>query len=290
MISAGSVSTTIRQVNHSAVPRQQHLIVTVFGIFCRAENAAIAVADLISLLADCGVESSAVRSAVSRLKKRGLLESQRQGRSTVYAPSAALRSVFQEGDAHIFDPPRAALDDRWLLAAFTVPESHRHLRHRIRSIFAKRGAGSVTPGVWIVPSLNTERICAELGHENLLDYVEFFAADYLGPEQLAEKVASWWDLAALAGLYDGFVTNWRPVLQQDVQDSPARAFSQYVLLMTQWRRLPYLDPGLPLEALPQPWPAEDASQLMRALHARLGPAARAHVENVTGQPVTATFG
>ena len=43
----------------------------------------------------------------------------------------------------------------------------------------------------------------------------------------------------------------------------------------------YLDPGLPLAYLPDPWPAEKAAQLMDALRARLAPLAQAHVDAVT---------
>lgn len=264
-----------------STPRQQQLIVTIFGLYCRGHGEAIAVADLIRLLGDCGVESSAVRSAVSRLKKRGLLVNRRVRGSTVYAPSEQMREVFREGDERIFHPPRSGAADAWLLAAFTVPEAKRHLRHKIRSIFTKWGSGSVTPGVWIAPDINAERIRGELELHRLSGYVDFFGAHYLGAEELRVKVAQWWDLPSLAGLYEQFLAQWRPALDDAAQTSDAEAFARYVTLMTQWRRLPYLDPGLPLELLPAPWPAERASALMQALHERWSAASAAHVALVT---------
>lgn len=275
-------STTMRHMTEvpENLPRQQQLIVTIFGLYGREPDEGIAVADLIVLLGDCGVESSAVRSSVSRLKKRGLLVNRRVGRATIYAPSPQMREVFDEGDERIFNPRRAEPDDPWLLAAFSVPEAKRHLRHRIRSIFTKWGAGSVTPGVWIAPSLNADRIRAELAYEHLDGFVEFFSVHHLGGSDLNEKVAQWWDLPSLARLYDQFVDQWQPLLDDDPL-TPADAFCRYVLLMTQWRRLPYLDPGLPLAYLPDPWPAEKAAQLMDALRARLAPLAQAHVDAVT---------
>ncbi len=45
------------------------------------------------------------------------------------------------------------------------------------------------------------------------------------------------------------------------RDDDARAFADDVLLLTAWRRLPYLDPGLPVEFLPQDWQGIAAERL-----------------------------
>jgi len=67
-----------------------------------------------------------------------------------------------------------------------------------------------------------------------------------------------------------------------VGDDEARAFADDVLLLTAWRRLPYLDPGLPVEFLPENWQGIAAERLFTTLHARLaGPAAR-HAARVLG--------
>lgn len=50
-------------------PRHQHLTVASFGLYARGDRGAFAVWDRITLLSDLGVESGAVRSSVSRLKK-----------------------------------------------------------------------------------------------------------------------------------------------------------------------------------------------------------------------------
>lgn len=258
-------------------PRQQQLVVTVLALFCREEP--IAISKLIELLEVCGVESSAVRSSVSRLKKRGLLRNERRGRATLYAPSRQMLAVFEEGDEQIFSPARASLEDPWLLAAFTVPESQRNLRHRIRTIFTKRGAGSVTPGLWIAPAVISGRIRQELDAAGLTEFVDFFDAHYLDTDRLRAKVASWWDLGALASLYERFLERWEPVLD-DVPDDGRTILCDYVNLLTQWRRLPYLDPGLPLELLPEPWPAQRAVDVMESLRAQLAEAAQAYVASV----------
>ena len=69
-------------VPRAAQPRQ--LIVTVYGLYSRADGGWMSVASLISLLADLGVDEPAVRSSISRLKRRGILHASRRGGAAGY--------------------------------------------------------------------------------------------------------------------------------------------------------------------------------------------------------------
>jgi phenylacetic acid degradation operon negative regulatory protein len=53
-------------------------------------------------------------------------------------------------------------------------------------------------------------------------------------------------------------------------------------VLTAWRRLPFLDPGLPPELLPADWHGARAAELFGQLRTRLGGPAREHVLAVTG--------
>src|SRR4051795_10141886 len=59
-----------------AVPRS--LLMTFFGAFLRRLGGWIAVADLVALMGDLGLDEQAVRSAVSRLKRRGVIAPERR--------------------------------------------------------------------------------------------------------------------------------------------------------------------------------------------------------------------
>lgn len=265
------------------LPRHQQLIVTILGLYARRLGGCLPVSHLIRLLGDLGAGDAAVRSSVSRLKKRGVLNGVRVSGAAAYALTEKFENVLREGDARIFSPRRATPEDLWLLAAFTVPESQRHLRHRIRSLFTKRGFGSVTPGLWIAPETLFESTWNELQRDDLTQYVDFFRSQTLGEVNLADKVSTWWDLRALERLYLEFIERYEPVHERwsgAAPGDPREAFRDYIPLVTQWRRLPYLDPGLPLEHLPQPWPGQRAEQLFTELHATLGPLASRHADEV----------
>jgi phenylacetic acid degradation operon negative regulatory protein len=261
----------------STAPRHQHLIVTVFGLY-RDLRGAIPIAVLIRMLGDLGVEPAGVRSSVARLKKRQVLVSTQLDGTAAYALAPQLGEVFTEGDRRIFGR-HAEASDEWLLATFTVPESQRNLRHRIRTVLGRWGFGAVAPGLWIAPVGVAAAVRSRLAREQLDGYLEFFTARYSDPDLLRAKVARWWDLDALERHYRDFVEEH--AAQAAGPDlAPEQAFARYVPLVTQWRQLPYLDPGLPAELLPDGWHGRIAEKLFRQLHQRWSGPSRRHASRL----------
>jgi phenylacetic acid degradation operon negative regulatory protein len=255
-------------------------------------------------------EEPAVRSSISRLKQRGVLESRREDGAAGYALSRRGHAILAEGDQRIFDRPRAGLSDGWLLAVFSVPERERSRRHALRSRLAWLGFGTVSAGVWIAPGNLAGETAEVLERYRLAGYVDLFRADYLAFGDVAEQVPRWWDLGRLQGLYQAFLEDSAPVLarwdsarpdstgpdgaRRD-RDSPrpdlaGEAFADYVRALTAWRRLPFLDPGLPAELLPSGWNGLEAAAAFAAIRERLAGPARAHALALiggTGQGMTA---
>ena len=270
------------------VPRHHQLIVSLFGLYARRHGGALQVAAIISLMRDIGVEAAGTRSSISRLKKRGIIDSVQVNNRSGYALAPSLIETFIEGDERIFHPRRASTQDQWLLATFTVPESQRNIRHKIRSSLVRMGFGSVTPGLWIAPGHLRDEVLAYFDRRGLSEYLEFFMADHVGGADPHTNVATWWDLPALDALYSDFLDNNRGLLtawkrQEELaasREADARAFADYLVLITQWRRLPYLDPGLPIEFLPENWNALRAEQLFQELHILLSPRAERHASRV----------
>jgi phenylacetic acid degradation operon negative regulatory protein len=313
--------TTVTETDATgAGPR--HLIITVYGLYARSEGGWLSVAALIRLLADLGVDEPAVRSAISRLKRRGILQSRRHEGSAGYQLSAEAMAILREGDTRIFRRDRATLADGWLLAVFSVPETERHRRHVLRSELTRLGFGMVAPGIWIAPSHPDDGTAATLRRLGLDSYADLFHADHLAFGDLAGKIRRWWDLEQLERLYQAFTTAHEPALrrwQAGAADGAAgaasggagpvsgeagaadgrqafadyvraagaadgrQAFADYVRALTDWRRLPYLDPGLPAELLPTGWTGTRAADTFFALRSLLEGPARAYVFRVIGR-------
>jgi phenylacetic acid degradation operon negative regulatory protein len=269
-----------------AQPRQ--LIVTVYGLYSRDDDGWMSVAALVSLLGDLGVDEPAVRSSISRLKRRGILVARRAGGAAGYELSGEGQAILREGDHRIFRTERARLGDGWLLAVFSVPEAERHQRHVLRSQLSRLGFGTAAPGVWIAPAYLHEAAAEMLARLGLSGYADLFRADHLAFGDLAAKVRRWWDLDRTEGLAREFVTAYEPVLHgwagRRAASRPREAFADYVRVLTDWRRLPYLDPGLPAELLPPGWTGARAAEIFFTLRSRLAAAASGHAARATGDP------
>ncbi|WP_037972921.1 PaaX family transcriptional regulator C-terminal domain-containing protein [Streptomyces sp. NRRL WC-3742] len=271
------------QTPQSALPRPSSLIHTVYGEFVRRLGGWISIADLIALMAELDVDGPAVRSAISRLKKAGTLLQERRG-ATGYRLAPAVEPVFEEGDRRIFHSLEPAdLADGWVVAVFSVPESARAHRHQLRSQLSRLGFGNAAPGVWLAPARLLPDARRLLERLDLSAYVHLFlSAEYAGFADLRTAVASWWDLPAIDAQYAAFSDAWRPVAQGPRTEGPAEAFRSYVPMLTRWRRLPYLDPGLPEPLLPDTWSAGAARAVFAELHGKLAEPSLRYVEKVTG--------
>jgi phenylacetic acid degradation operon negative regulatory protein len=279
---AGRV-TAVEETPLQLGAQPRHFIVSLYGLYARANDGWLSVAALIRLMGDLGVDSQAVRSSTHRLKRRGLLEAEKVDGVAGYRLSGHMLEVLAAGDARIFGRRRATLADGWLLVVFSVPESERDKRHQLRSELAHLGFGTVAPGVWIAPGhLEAEAVEAVQSLE-VDAYAQIFRGPHVAFGELRGKVAQWWDLPALHALYAAFLDRYRPLRERwsaGIGTNGAQAFADYVEMLTAWRQLPYADPGLPLDLLPADWNAVEAEQLFNDVREMLAVPAGGHAQRV----------
>jgi len=254
------------------------LIVSFAGSFLRQLGGAIAVADLLRCLAPVGIGEPAARQALSRLKTRGFLAPERLDGRAGYRLTDAGHVDLDSGDRRIFHRPIGSRTDGWALAVFTVPETERAQRYRLRRVLGWLGFGTVTAGVWVAPRQLAEPTRDALTRADLDRYVTWFAARELSPVD----VANWWDLPALRVQYRCFLDAHLADLELiDLTD--AQVFVHYLRVIDSWRVFPRIDPGLPASLLPPDWPFEQAWSTFATLHERWAARGLAHVRTVVGR-------
>jgi phenylacetic acid degradation operon negative regulatory protein len=258
------------------------MILTFYGIFRESFGGWISIAHLIRLMAEVDVDAPSVRSAVSRLKRRGLIEAHSVAGSAGYSPSAGGQRLLAEGDPRIFGRTSSTLEDGWVLAVFSVPESERDKRHVLRSRLERLGFGSAASGVWIAPQHLAEEARDRIESLALSGYVEIFEGARMPASELRAAVRRWWNLDDLADIYQGFCAAYEPMMRRWSQqrlDGPA-AFADYMRVVDSWRKIVYRDPRLPPELLPARWIGSHAEEIFFGLHAALHEAAEKHVTSV----------
>jgi DNA-binding transcriptional regulator PaaX len=161
----------------------------------------------------------------------------------------------------------------WTLLSYSVPESRRDLRHRVRARLTWAGFGGLRDGVWIAPG--TVDVAAVLGRSDLAevaDLADAFAARVLPGTDVDRLVHRAWDVPAVREAHTWFIETWsRP-------PQVAGSLAQLTLLGADWLALLRTDPGLPAAQLGPDWPASTSSAVYRRVFDGLEPAARAALE------------
>jgi phenylacetic acid degradation operon negative regulatory protein len=267
-------------------PRSKSLIYDIYGAYVRPTGGWIAVADLITLMGELGADEQAVRSSVSRMSRKGMLMRRRRAGQIGYELSPEAEEILKQGDLAIFTGMQPAkLEDGWVLTVFSIPEEERGKRHQLRSNLAWLGYGNLGGGVWLAPRRVSDGTVDVIRRLGLEEYVDVFTADYRGFDDLRRLVSRCWDLQALNSMYADFVGLSRAVLRRwkrpGHKGTDRRAFIDFTCVLHQWRKMPFLDPGLPPELLPRGWQGTIAAELFAAILDRLEKRACRYVESVT---------
>ncbi|MFH8623614.1 PaaX family transcriptional regulator C-terminal domain-containing protein [Streptomyces vietnamensis] len=258
-------------------PRPQSLMLTFFGIHVLGTGTALSSASVIDAFARVDVGEDAVRSTLTRMVARGLLERHRRGRRMYFSLTPRAAEVLADGEERIHrtGAVNRAWDGTWTLVGFSLPESWRRERHDLRSRLVWAGFGPLQNGLWVAPGrVDVAPVAAELG---LGDRIRAFHGEAAAPTEAGPLLRTAFDVDAIADGYRAFLARW------GAGAAPAEArddLGRLLLLHTDWLDLVRRDPHLPAEHLPADWPAEAAETLFRELSAGFEPGARRIAEEI----------
>ena len=251
----------------------QDMVFTLYGDYIRHRGGEAWTGSLIELLGLFGLSGQAVRSTLSRMSQKHWLKSRRAGRHSFYSLTPKCIELLEEGAKRIFQPRCDPWDGRWHLLTYSIPESKRPLRHRLRKRLLWLGFGALHQGTWISPRDLRAEVEQVVDALNIRPHVELFSAKHRGFASDAETVARCWDLKQLHDYYADFITRYDPPFEEHQtrlaagNNPPAQTcFVQRFMLVHEYRSSPYLDPNLPLELLPDGWLGEKAANLFQQYH------------------------
>lgn len=243
---------------------------------------------LVRLARELGVGEQAVRSAVSRMEHQGWLRSHREGRRSYYSLSERGRRLIVEGRERIFRRPADDWDGCWQLLLLTVPEQRRELRDRMRKELAWLGFGSIGNGVYLSPRDQSQQVRELADRYGLGERLQLYRAENEWPRDPRALVARAWNLAAANRWYAAFLDRFGTACERDLRKSErdeldhAHCFVTRFGLIHEFRRFPFLDPGLPPQLVPEDWRGHEAHDLFRRYHVLLTPGALRFYDEVSG--------
>jgi phenylacetic acid degradation operon negative regulatory protein len=251
------------------------LLRTVIGLYLRDAGGWMSTRHIIALMEALGVTAAVSRTALSRLKKKEIVVPQLRHGVPGFAVTEGAAAMLARGDRRIFNPRLMSATDRWCLVSFSIPETEREKRHQLRRRLHWIGCGTVAAGLWICPDSLREEVEEILEDLELRGMATVFVTDTpLVGGSLREAASEWWDLDAVAELHRDFIRHDGSAADDggpgdSSGDGPASAetFARYVRCIDRWRVIPYLDPGLPAEFLPEDWPGMAGIALFERLGA-----------------------
>lgn len=265
--------------------RPQHLLVTLLGDYWLGHKEPLPSAGLVDLLDEFSISATSARAALSRLARRGLLRSSKSGRNTSYGLTPLAERTLTKGLSRILAfgaDSGQPWDGTWLVAAFSVPEEQRDIRHALRSRLRWQGFASLYDGVWVSPrddAFAVKEIFSDLGVET----ATLFRSSVIYPQssRVGHPLAAW-DVAALRDTYDQFVERFSPLVERIRlgQVTSSEALAERTAVMDMWRHFPNLDPELPTSQLPDNWPRERSREIFIHVYDGLGPLAEMRVQQI----------
>lgn len=242
------------------------LVITFLGDAVVPRGGRAALADIQAVMERLGVESGAVRTAMSRLAADGWVTREREGRQSFYQLANAGRHAFDEATRRIYAEGPPAWDGIWTVVLSPSSIVAADAEGLLGEGFVRIGQQAfVKPGPFSDPQLAAGMLTVRGRGEDL-------------PAGFADL----WGLDDLAARYRSFMALWMPLadrLAAGDRLAPLDAIAARTLLIHDWRRLVLRDPGLPGTLLPHDWTGETARLVTRRVYAPLIPASEAWLDD-----------
>jgi phenylacetic acid degradation operon negative regulatory protein len=233
------------------------------------------------LLGGLGVAEAAARATLARMTRHGLLERTQVGRAAYYQLSCRAEALVREAGRRVhaaapFEHP----DNEWTLLSYSMPESRRDLRHRVRATLTWAGFGGLRDGLWIAPgTVDVAAVLANAGLDEVAELAEWFAASPLSGVRVEEFIRRAWPVDRIREEHERFIQAWWS------GSAGTDPLGEVTLLGADWLRLLRADPGLPARFLSANWPAAQSAAVYRRCYHALLPAAVRQLELRLGRVV-----
>ena len=268
--------------------RPQAAILTLYGDYLLDRRVEIGIGSLITLLKNFGLSEQAVRSAVSRMCRAGLLEARRVGGKSYYSLTENGYSLLSKGAQRIFRRNTTSWDETWNIITYTIPERRRKARDKLRLELSWLGYGAISEATWVSPYNSTKEVEELVERLQIKDCVQIFQAKHQGGTDPRQIVTLGWDLSRIHKKYASFIAKYEPKLEGHLKRlqageaiEPSECFVERFALIHEYRRLPFFDPDLPEQLLPDDWLRPRASALFHEYHDLLTEKANEYFDSVS---------
>ena len=245
------------------------------------------VGSLVRLVMPLGFSENAIRLGLSRMSRKGVFKIRKRDRSSLYSLSTMGMKWMEAGRVRAFEFKYKAWDRKWRLVVYSIPETLRASRDKLRFKLHSLGFANLSASVWISPYDFQPGIDKYVSERGMAKYVETFEARYTGRRTDREMAAVIWNVKDMAKRYCVFIKKYLTLYARYKADMRTRRtldqgayFAQRFCLTAEYVALRLEDPMLPLGFLPKNWVGIEAQRVYCKLRDLLSPAADDFVDTV----------
>lgn len=268
------------------MPSTRSMIITLYGDYIRHYGNEIWIGSLIELLEDFGYNEQSVRAAISRMNKQNWLESRKEGNKSYYSLTDFGKKRTEEAAGRIYQVEPGKWDGKWRIFFYKIPEERRKVRDQIRNELIWSGFAPLSNSAWITPNDLMDQVFTIVKKYNIEDNVNFFVSENIGPKSNKQIISEYWDIEEINRTYENFIHLFQDLYKKDESKilagkmSKKKCFVRRALLVHEYRKSLFVDPGLPEELLPKKWKKDEAVTLFRNYYRILATPANEYFEEV----------
>ena len=267
--------------------RPQSAMLTLYGDYLLDRGEEIGIGSLITLFNNFGLSAQAVRSAVSRMCQAGFLKVRSEGRKSYYSLTPKGHNLLSSGAQRIFVRKDTTWNGTWNIVTYTIPEEERKTRDTLRRELIWMGYGVLSGATMISPYDLTDEVMKLAEQLGVLNRIHIFQAREQALANAKKIVSSCWDLVRIHNMYFEFLEKYQPkyehwvdCIEKNEDIAPSEYFLERFLLIHEYRKLPFYDPDLPEELLPETWLRPKAALLFKEYHDLLTDKATEYLNSV----------
>jgi phenylacetic acid degradation operon negative regulatory protein len=266
--------------------KPRSLMFTLFGEYIRHYGDEVWMGSLIKMMAYFNISESSLRGAVLRMVNQGFLNVRKIGNKSYASLTEKGRRRMDDGITRIYSARNLVWDGQWRVLIYSIPENRRELRNQIRKELNWTGFGVISHSTWASPNPLEDQVMEMARTYDLDDCMILFKTSSIVSHTNEEIIDKGWNLKEIEKEYDIFIEKYEEItsnLNKEIWEeslSEEYCFVIRTTLVHEYRKFLFVDPGLPIDLLPENWNGLKARELFINLHQALSVPSTKHFEKI----------
>jgi len=231
----------------------------IYGIMVSLGKEEYSVSYLKYLLKPFGVTDSSLRTILSRMLNKGVLQSVKKGKSAYYSFADRGKRIGRNVSFSFKNPDWSNWNHRWWGFLFTIPAEDKALRHKVTKKLTYNRFASLYPGCWIRPLHESEKTEERIQELTSAGFCHLTKMEF-STELTKEKIQKIWKINSINYDFRKGLDLIKASLITLENANPEEAFRLKMTTGNEIVQLLVTDPLLPDCYMPEDWNGNELRQ------------------------------